>query len=183
MRSSIQIAATEIHKLHLLEEFRDDAVCRRIVAKTWLCIAQRSCNLLVWTVKSVLIIISMDSGKCVDYNIMKKMCKSFESMEKNKGTEEYDNYLKVDDCPINHKGSAGSMEYAGVMRCFERSIKFNNLCYKKYIGDSSSYASVVKAEPLSWITYTKRRMYRTYAEVHRFMFEKVKKGIWEDKTF
>ena len=44
----------------------------------------------------------MDSGKCVDYDIMTKMCKRCESMENNKGSEEYDDYLKVHDCPINH---------------------------------------------------------------------------------
>ena len=41
------------------------------------------------------------------------------------------------------------MESTGVIRCFQRSIKLNNLRNKTYIGDgdSSSYASVVKADP------------------------------------
>ena len=41
------------------------------------------------------------------------------------------------------------MESVGLIRCFERLTKLNNLRNKTYIGDgdSSSYASVMKADP------------------------------------
>ena len=53
------------------------------------------------------------------------------------------------DCQINHHGSAGSMEGVGVITCFKRSLVRNQLRYTTYIGDgdSSSYASVVEANP------------------------------------
>ena len=71
--------------------------------------------------------ISIDSGQCTDVDVMTKVCKSFEAMESKKYTEGYANFLKEHDCPINHKGSAGSMEASGIVKCFQRSVKVNNL--------------------------------------------------------
>ena len=176
-RSSIQIAATEIRMLHLHEDFRDDAVADIDISAdgSWQRRGYASVNGLVT-------IISMDSGKCVDYDIMTKMCKSCEAMEINKGSEEYDNYLKVHDCPINHKCSAGSMESAGV-RCFQRSINLNNLPYKTYIGDgdSSSYASVVKADPYPGLLIQKGKCIGHIQKRVGSRLRRLKKVYWKTK--
>ena len=70
-------------------------------------------------------------------------------MEKKKDAEGHPIYLKEHDCPINHKGSAGAMEASGIVKCFQRLVERNNVRYKKFIGDgdSSSYPSVLKADP------------------------------------
>ena len=93
--------------------------------------------------------ISIDSGQCIDVDVMTKGCKSCEAMESKKYTEGYASFLKEHDCPINHKGSAGSMEASGIVKCFQRSVKVNNLGHKTFIGDgdSSSYPTVLKADP------------------------------------
>ena len=89
-------------------------------------------------------VVAMDTNKCVDFEVLSKTCKTCEVLEK-KGVETYKN----DDCGINHEGSAGSMESAGVISCFKRSVEKNRLRYTTYIGDgdSSSYNTAVKANP------------------------------------
>ena len=51
--------------------------------------------------------------------------------------------------PINHQGSAGTMEAIGVVRIFERSVPELKLRYTTYIGDvdSKAYPSVVATNP------------------------------------
>ena len=68
------------------------------------------------------------------------------------------------DCPINHSGSASSMEQAGVVSCFKRSISDYKVRYT-YIGDgdSSSFSSLCKADPYGGNYKSKYLM---------------KKGIW-----
>ena len=87
-------------------------------------------------------VVTMDTNKCVDFEVLSKTCKTCEVLEK-KGVETYKNH----DCGINHEGSAGSLESAGVISCFKRSVEKNRLRYTTYIGDSTSYNSVVKANP------------------------------------
>ena len=63
---------------------------------------------------------------------------------------EEDDYSGVEsNCPINHEGSAGSMEVAGLVDCFVNSIENRKLCYTYYIGDgkSKAYNEVVKNDP------------------------------------
>ena len=55
-------------------------------------------------------VVAMDTNKCVDFEVLSKTCKTCEVLEKG-GVETYKNH----DCGINHEGSAGSMESAGVM--------------------------------------------------------------------
>ena len=70
---------------------------------------------------------------------------------KNKKTvnQNYMNNLWKHSCPINHEGSAGSMEAAGLMECFMNSIENQKLRYTHYIGDGDSKAhnEVVKNDP------------------------------------
>ena len=53
------------------------------------------------------------------------------------------------DCPINHEGSASSMEAAGLVDCFMNSIQNRKLRYTHYIGDgdSKAYNEVVDPYP------------------------------------
>ena len=67
----------------------------------------------------LLTVISSDSGKCLDYRVMEKTCKACESWESLKGgTEENEQFLPYHECDINHEGSSGSMEAAGIAECF-----------------------------------------------------------------
>ena len=141
---SMQSAATEIRKVHLEEEFTENSVVDIAISAdgSWQRRGYSSLNGLVT-------VISVGSGQCIDVDVMTKICKSCEAMEKKKDEEEHSIFLKEHDCPINHKGSAGAMEASGIVKCFQRSIERNNVRYKMFIGDgdSSSYPSVLKADP------------------------------------
>ena len=54
----------------------------------------------------------------------------------------------------------------GAVDIFTRSIKTRKLRHKTFIGDgnSSSYSSVVKADPYPGMEINTRRMYRTYIQ-------------------
>ena len=65
--------------------------------------------------------------------------------------------METHNCPINHEGSAGSMEAAGLMECFMNSIENGKLRYTHYIGDGDSKAhnEVVKNDPYPGIIVEK----------------------------
>ena len=69
----------------------------------------------------------MDTNQCVDFEVLTKTCKSCESNEKKDGTEQYETFKSQHDCQINHHGSAGSMDGAGIITCFKRSEVKNQL--------------------------------------------------------
>ena len=102
-------------------------------------------------------VIGMDNGKCIAYDCMAKTCKSCQFWDKKKGTEEYDNFTKTHECPVNHTGSAGAMEAEGVVRCFQKSVESRKLRYVTYIGDgdSKAYSSVLKANPYPGVSVSK----------------------------
>ena len=75
------------------------------------------------------------SEECLTFEALTKTCKCCEIWEKRKGTLEYEKFVESHNCPINHTGSAGSMEAAGVVRCFEKSVEMRKLRYENYIGD------------------------------------------------
>ena len=77
-------------------------------------------------------VIAMETNQCVDFEVLSKVCKTCQVLEKKKGDDE--NKEEQHDCQINHQGSAGSMESAGVISCFKRSIEKNLLRYTTYIG-------------------------------------------------
>ena len=98
------------------------------------------------SMNGVVFVILKDSGQCVDYHVMSKKCSACEVWKGREGTIEHERFLCDHDCSINHAGSAGSMEIAGVLQCFKQSVHLHNLCYTNYIGDSNSksYLEVVK---------------------------------------
>ena len=57
--------------------------------------------------------------------------------------------MATHECLINHDGSAGAMEAAGLVDCFRSSVEKNNLCYTKFLGDGDckSHADIVADDP------------------------------------
>ena len=95
------------------------------------------------------VVTAVCQGKCIDIEALCKECKSCKYWETKKGTVEYDEWQLEHDCPVNHEGSAGSMEAAGAVTIFKRSVDINKLRYLKYRGDgdSKAYQDVVAADP------------------------------------
>ena len=99
----------------------------------------------------LLAVVAKDCGKCVDFCVLTKTSNACISWEKQKNSEPelYEQFMETHNCPINHEGSAGSMEAAGLMECFMNSIENRKLRYTHYIGDGDSKAhnEVVKNDP------------------------------------
>ena len=64
---------------------------------------------------------------------MTKTCKACESWRSRKGTEEYELFLPYNERDINHAGSAGSKEAAGIAECFMSSEDDRTLRYINHI--------------------------------------------------
>ena len=65
--------------------------------------------------------------------------------------------METHNCPINHEGSVGFLEAAGLVDCFMSSIEHRKLRYTHYIGDgdSKAYNDVVKNDAHSGIVVEK----------------------------
>ena len=61
----------------------------------------------------------------------------------------YPEWKTSHQCKINHTGSANSMETAGALRMFERSLVSRGLKYKNMPdnGDSSAYYNILESKP------------------------------------
>ena len=93
-------------------------------------------------------VICIVDGKVVDNQVLTKICHSCRYWKKNTTLPGYQQWKLSHDCSINHIGSAGSMEAAGVMSIFKRSGDSRRLRYMKYLGDGDSKAhkNVVDAD-------------------------------------
>ena len=84
---------------------------------------------------------------------MSNKCPLRRLWESCKGIDDYEKFVNVirdsHECPIDHDGSAGSMEAKGVVECFSTSVEKYNLQYTEYLGDggSKSYKKVCEADP------------------------------------
>ena len=89
------------------------------------------------SLNGIVTVISGDTGKCIDYRIRTKNCKTCQSWEGREGTDEYEQFMSTHEpnCDINHQGSAGSMEAAGLIECFQVSENDRKLRYVNYLGD------------------------------------------------
>ena len=89
---------------------------------------------------------------------MTKDCRSCRFWESKKDTPAYQTFIEKHDCSINHTGSAGSMEPAGILRCFLRSVGTLKLRFVNFIGDgdSKAFLEVVNADPYNGIQVKKR---------------------------
>ena len=65
------------------------------------------------SLNGVVTIIGVDIAKCIDYEVLTKVCKACQVWETKKGTMEHDNFMASHDCPMNHSGSASSMDQSG----------------------------------------------------------------------
>lgn len=101
------------------------------------------------SLNGVVTLFSKDTGKCLDTQVMSKICKGCQHWEKKKGTQEYEQWKNEHNCSINHTQSSGNMEAAGAIEIFKRSVPHLNLQYTGYIGDGDTKAhqSVVDAKP------------------------------------
>ena len=97
------------------------------------------------------------NNKVVDIEIKTKKCRSCLFWEHKKDSHKYAEWKATHKCNVNHDGSAASMETAGTIDIFQRSIAKRRLCYTTFLGDgdSSSYPSVVEADPYNRKTINK----------------------------
>ena len=71
-------------------------------------------------------IIQNDVGNCIDFYALSKKYIACTSWEKWKGTLECEKFISEHNCPINHSGSAGSMEASGVVECSSHQLKLES---------------------------------------------------------
>ena len=96
--------------------------------------------------------ISPDTRKCLDIELLSKICKGCAGKAHlEKESSEYlswyaGHYTK---CGITYGGSSPSMEPAGAVRIYERSVESLYLQYTGFVGDgdTKSYSSVVDRKP------------------------------------
>ena len=96
--------------------------------------------------------ISVDTGRVIDYTYVTNQCKICnDNADLDKSGLDYLEFMVEHgpDCRKNHEGSSQSMEAAGVLQLYERSIEKFNLRYSTLIGDgdSSAYSRVCKEMP------------------------------------
>ena len=104
------------------------------------------------SLNGVVTAISLETGKCVDFEVRSKSCKQCKSWEamKTERPVEYNDFLEGHtDCSANHHGSASIMESEGAVEIFKRSEETRKLCYVSYLGDgdTNSFTKVVEAQP------------------------------------
>eukprot|EP00794_Sanderia_malayensis_P002423 gene2423-2792_t len=101
------------------------------------------------SLNGVVTLISRENGKCLDYTIMSKKCKSCQFWKTRTNDPGYAAWYAHHACQSNHNRSAGAMESAGAVMMFRRSIEKHQLRYTSYIGDgdSSSYGDVASSQP------------------------------------
>ena len=97
------------------------------------------------------VVAAVSHGKVVDAEVMSKVCLScrYWNQPGRKNTPEFNDWKDEHHCPINHKGSAGSMESAGVLQIYKRSVVERSLRYTTYLGDgdSKSFQDIINADP------------------------------------
>ena len=94
-------------------------------------------------------VISVDNGKCLNYQVMTKRCAECSAWSSRKGMDEYEEFMSQHECNINHDRSAGLMEAKGVVECFGLP---RNLTSYHGEGDSKAFNEVVVPDPFYRIT-------------------------------
>ena len=92
------------------------------------------------------VVTCISEGKVLDYEVLCKVCPQCKYWNKTKTTAEHEEWKLYHDCTINHTGSAGSMEVAGVINIFKRSVETKKLRYTTYLGDGDSKSFKVIVE-------------------------------------
>ena len=82
----------------------------------------------------------IDTGKCLDVEIMTKVCCWCQRNDKQTDASKNADMLNRHQCKANYQGSALSMETEGIKRIFGRSEETHKLQYTEYFGDGDSKA-------------------------------------------
>ncbi len=92
---------------------------------------------------------SVKTGKCLDYEILNKVCYGCAKWKGKPDSPEKQKWLAEHSCGTNFAGSAPAMEPEGVRRIFERPKADRNLHETGYIGegDSKSFSAINRADP------------------------------------
>lgn len=90
------------------------------------------------SINGVVTAISGENGKCLDTYVMSKHCKGCVIWNGKENQIGYIEWLSNHQCSINHVGSSGSMEAAGAVEIYKRSVKKHSLQYTKYLGDGDT---------------------------------------------
>lgn len=90
----------------------------------------------------VVTVLSTITGKALDREIMSKECGECKLRRGKEGTEEFDEWWEQHQhkCHANFAGSSGSMDSAGMLAIFERSVQQHNTRYVEFLGDGDSKA-------------------------------------------
>ena len=129
--STMKEAGMELHK-----DCNDEVVpCRVSCDGTWQRRGYSSLNGCVTT-------ISADTGKCIDVEVLSKVCHGCKRIEKenDENTKAIHQAEYVGKCKANFQGSAPAMETEGVARIFARSEELHSLQYTEFFGDGESKA-------------------------------------------
>jgi hypothetical protein len=80
---------------------------------------------------------------------MSDKCTQCLKWQKKKDDRRFEDWKTLQNCKINHVGSANSMETTGALRIFKRSLDTRGLKYKSMLGDgdSSTYNIMVENKP------------------------------------
>ena len=97
-------------------------------------------------------VISVDTGKVLDFEVLSRYCKSCEIWSKrDPESEEYLQWKAQHDeqCAANFSKSSKAMEAKGAVVLWNRSVSQNGLRYTGFIGDgdSAAHTSVVESKP------------------------------------
>ncbi len=100
----------------------------------------------------VVSIIAIETGEVIDQHIMHSACQQCAKWEGvSKDDPKYIDFIvkHFDHCLFNHEGSSQSMESAGAVILWGRSISKHKLRYTTFVGDgdSKSYKSVKEMKP------------------------------------
>ena len=96
-------------------------------------------------------VVGNKSGKVLDTKVLSTNCKSCQTWKGKEGSIAYAEWKEghLAKCGINHNGNAGSMEAAGMVDIFSRSLEKHKVRYVNYVGDGDtrSYKAVSNSEP------------------------------------
>ena len=150
---SVIEAGSEIHELKANNNISGISQCGVSSDGTWQRRGYSSMNGCVTT-------ISMDTGKCLDFEVLSKVCQACQRQEHLPDTEEKRVWKAdhVGKCKANYSGSAPSMETEGVKRIFNRSEEVHKLQYTEYFGDGDSkgFSAVEKTYIDKGVTVVKK---------------------------
>lgn len=85
-------------------------------------------------------LIGWHTGKVVDVLVKSEFCKNCEFWKDREGIAKYEEWAEshINECQINHEGSAGKIEVDAIVEMFSRSETLHGIKYSNYVGDRDS---------------------------------------------